>query len=378
MSPASWFTNALSILREGKSLVMATVVGPGKHPRFGDHAVLDPSNRSDATGTAFGVVDSEVWDKLIQALAQGHIAVLRSFDSSGLDSHAHPSRIDVFMTWCGPPPEAWIFGAGHIGQALAPLLAHLGWQVVVCDDRAEFLTSARFPEVRECRVDDFRISAAACAGRPDVWAVLVTRGHQHDEMILRALRHGSPRYVGMIGSRRRIDTVRKRLIAEGTDRGFLEKLHAPIGLPINADSPIEIAVAIAGEMIAVRRGAGPGPVVPGAIASGSADSQELLGLWEQTASRIESGSRAVLATIVSRRGSTPRGLGAKMAVFADGTSIGTIGGGCGEGIVLHAAKEMLLTGDASRLIEVDLSGDDAAETADVCGGQYSVFLTALA
>ena len=86
----------------------------------------------------------------------------------------------------------------------------------------------------------------------------------------------------------------------------------------------------------------------------------------------------MLATIVSRRGSTPRGLGAQMAVFADGTSQGTIGGGCGEGLVLHAAKEMILTGEASRVIELDLSGDDSAETADVCGGQYSVFLAVLA
>lgn len=282
------------------------------------------------------------------------------------------------MTWCGSPPEAWIFGAGHIGQALSPLLSRLGWRVVVCDDREEFLTAARFPEAHVRRLEDFRASASACAKQPDVWAVLVTRGHQHDEMILHALRPGTPRYVGMIGSRRRIEKVRKRLVAEGADPRFLKKIHAPIGLPIGADSPMEIAVAIAGEMIAIRRGVESSVAATGAMASGPADSHELVELWEHTANRLQSGSRAVLAAIVNRRGSAPRGLGAQMAVFADGSSMGTIGGGCGEGAVLHAAKEMLLTGEASRLVELDLSGDDSAETADVCGGQYSVFLTVLA
>jgi xanthine dehydrogenase accessory factor len=106
----------------------------------------------------------------------------------------------------------------------------------------------------------------------------------------------------------------------------------------------------------------------------SADTAGRLDLWRHVADALASGSPCILATIVERRGSTPRGLGAQMAVFGNGSAIGTIGGGCGEGTVLRTAREMFLGAGEPRLLSIDLTGDQASETTDVCGGRLSVFL----
>jgi xanthine dehydrogenase accessory factor len=249
--------------------------------------------------------------------------------------------------------------------------------VVVCDDRPEFVTIARFPDACERRTEEFAFSGRACASRPDVWAVLVTRGHLHDEQILRELRSGRPRYVGMIGSRRRVITVRKRLAADTASPHLLDVLHSPVGLPIGAESPMEIAVSIAAEMVFVRRGTAIRSLPPGTGSARPADASGQIELWEHVSKVLGAGRPAVLATVVSRRGSTPRGPGAQMAIYADGTTMGTIGGGCGEGTVLRAAKEMMAGQISHRRVDLDLAGDVEAETTDICGGHYSVFLELL-
>lgn len=180
----------------------------------------------------------------------------------------------------------------------------------------------------------------------------------------------------MIGSRRRVETVRKNLKESDAPESLLDVLHAPIGLPIGAETPAEIAVSIASEMVALRRGAGPrrDPDARRALPADTVGWQEI---WQTAAAALKSGQHVVLATIIGRRGSTPRSLGAQMAVFPDGRMTGTIGGGCGEGIVLDAARDLILRGGPPHTIEIDLTGDAASETSDICGGRYTVFIQRL-
>lgn len=148
-------------------------------------------------------------------------------------------------------PSIFIFGAGHVGQALALTSILLGYEVVVVDDRAEFASRIRLPDPRiKLVVDDFDKAIESLNIGARSAAVIVTRGHQFDEICLENLLRFHLSYLGMIGSRRRVISIFKRL----TQRGFadvdLSKVHAPIGLSIGARSPQEIAIAILAEIIA--------------------------------------------------------------------------------------------------------------------------------
>lgn len=386
MNRQFWLHTALELLESNRGFVLATLVGPPAHPLTGHHLVLEPGQTPLAGEMEFGLADPRVWADTVQSVFMQRSGRLQSFEFKSQESGASVTAGQVFLTYCSPPPEAWIFGAGHIACALSPLLNKLGWRVIVCDDRSEFASAERFPDAAEIRAEGFEVSARACAQRTEAWLVLVTRGHQHDQRILWEFRdqwnfgaRRPPPYIGMIGSKRRVGTVHRQLANQGFPSQFLEVLHAPIGLPIGADTPAEIAVSIASEMVAIRRGfhwdreAGGFRHEP-ERASDLADTAGRLDLWRGIAEAVSEGKATVLATIVERRGSTPRGLGAQMAVFGNGAALGTIGGGCGESTVLRTAREMLLGSAEPRLLRVDLTGDQSSEAADVCGGRYSVFL----
>lgn len=155
-------------------------------------------------------------------------------------------------------PRVVVCGAGHVGAALARLAHAVGYGVTVIDDRAEFVAPARFPEEGIERVAAVRgwaeaLKEAVGAGR-GVYVAVVTRGHNEDEECMRAVLAARPRYVGMIGSRRRTNIVLARLREAGFSEGELRRVRAPIGLDIGAVSPEEVALSILAEMVAERRG----------------------------------------------------------------------------------------------------------------------------
>jgi len=163
---------------------------------------------------------------------------------------------EVYVEVFGPPPELVIVGAGHIAVPLARLGALLGFRVVVLDDRPEFARRERFPEAAEVRRVDWRDPWEGLAVGARSYVVLVTRGHRYDYDALRTLLAcpDRPAYVGMIGSRRRVRATFAALLAEGVPATRLADVYAPIGLDIGAETPEEIAVAVAAELVRVRRG----------------------------------------------------------------------------------------------------------------------------
>lgn len=149
-------------------------------------------------------------------------------------------------------PVVFLFGGGHISLWLARLVSMVGFRLVVADDRPEYANPERFPEADEVWVRDFnRILDTVTLG-PEAYVVIVTRGHIFDKEVLgQALKH-QPAYLGMIGSRRKRAMIYQALEDEGVSRELLAKVRSPIGLDIGAQTPEEIAVAIAGELVAVR------------------------------------------------------------------------------------------------------------------------------
>ncbi len=168
--------------------------------------------------------------------------------------------IRVMLEGVRPEPQLIICGAGHIGQVLAPMARWLDFQVVVVDDRADYASRELFPdESIRLIVKPFAEALAALQITPSTSIVIVTRGHKYDEDCLRVLIHSPARYIGMIGSRRRVITVFRRLLEEGIPREAIERVHAPIGLDIGARTPAEIAVSILAEIVLTKYGGSGAP-----------------------------------------------------------------------------------------------------------------------
>lgn len=162
-------------------------------------------------------------------------------------------KMSVFLHRVEPGPTFWIFGAGHVGTALARMAALAGFAVTVVDARAEWADPARFPEdVRVIDAEPEDHLRAAPPGPAD-FVVVVTHDHALDEGLIRALAPHPLRYLGLIGSRGKWGRFRKRLDARGVPSEAVERVHCPVGLDIGAVTPEEIAVSVVGEMIAVRR-----------------------------------------------------------------------------------------------------------------------------
>jgi xanthine dehydrogenase accessory factor len=150
--------------------------------------------------------------------------------------------------------RAVVFGGGHISQPLVQLLLLLEFEVTVVDDRPEFANKARFPGAHQVICDNFHKVLKELTIYPDTAIIIVTRGHRYDMDCLRAVMHYKTRYLGMIGSRRRIREIVNVMREEGAPEDLEERLRAPIGLDIKAETPAEIAVSIVAEVITVFRG----------------------------------------------------------------------------------------------------------------------------
>lgn len=173
-----------------------------------------------------------------------------------VEVEADGARVTLYLEPHAPPAELVIVGAGHVARPLCEVGALLGFRVTVLDDRPEFATRERFPLAAEVRPADFADPFRGIRITPRTFLVLVTRGHKYDFEALRGILLGPalPAYVGMIGSRRRTRAALEALAAEGITADRLRAVHAPIGLDVGAETPEEIAVSIAAELVMIRRG----------------------------------------------------------------------------------------------------------------------------
>ena len=160
----------------------------------------------------------------------------------------------TFRQDLGPPPTLLIIGAGHVGQALAKLAVDLDFRVDVIDDRADHLSAERFPTIRHRIVGDIDQQIAGYPLDGDTFVAVITRGHRHDASALNAVVRRPHRYVGLIGSRRKIKAIFDELHTAGVPVEQLSRVHGPIGLDLAAQTVPEIALSIAAELVAVRRG----------------------------------------------------------------------------------------------------------------------------
>ena len=259
----------------------------------------------------------------------------------------------IFQERISRPAKLVICGAGHVSMPIIRMGKMLGFHVTVVEDRPKFADDARRAEADQVYCEPFEDGLAKIKGDTDTWFVIVTRGHRYDTDCLRTIL-GKPRaYVGMMGSKRRTEIVKDQLEAEGVERDVLEAVHTPIGLKIAAETPEEIAVSIMAEIIQIKN----------SRAKSGGYSSELL---EEILKEDECGK--VLATIISRKGSAPRGVGTKMLVCGDGRIIDTIGGGCVESEIIQKALLMIRTEqEGFQVCKVDMTAEAAVKAAEEIG-----------
>ncbi|HWR39986.1 MAG TPA: XdhC family protein [Patescibacteria group bacterium] len=162
-------------------------------------------------------------------------------------------RYRVFWDRVMAKRRAVVLGGGHISLSLVQMLTLLDFDVTVVDDRPEFANRQRFSGAAQVICNSFSRALQEVEIDSGTAVVIVTRGHRHDLECLRAVIDRPAGYLGMIGSRKRVREMLDLLREEGLPKGFEERFHSPIGLRIRAETPAEIAVSIAAEVVAVFR-----------------------------------------------------------------------------------------------------------------------------
>lgn len=312
----------------------------------------------------------DLWtETVLSGSHMGEKYLIRSEDcSSPLGKTAEEGEISpgeedsaaVFRERIGRPPRLIICGGGHVSVAVIRIGKMLGFSVTVLEDRPKFADHARMAGADTVLCRPFEEGLEEIPGDSDSWFVIVTRGHRYDTVCLEKILAKKYAYVGMMGSRRRVAIVKDQLAEKGISREILDEVHTPIGLKIGAETPEEIAVSVMAEIIQVKKERGKCGGYP----------EELL-----SALLAEDNRHKVLATIISRKGSAPRGTGTKMLIFEDGTTVDTIGGGCVESGIIQKALLMMRTGEKKfRICREDLTMEAAEDEGMVCGGVVEVML----
>jgi xanthine dehydrogenase accessory factor len=195
--------------------------------------------------------------RVIQAIVEESGARLSAEKSQlvSLNIPGASGKLEVFFEVMPTPLKLIVVGAGHIAVPLVKIAKVVDFHVTVIDDRLLYANRERFPDADEVLVGDMAQMLKEMTITPSCYIVLITRGHAYDEPCLRVVLPSQAKYIGMIGSRRRIKACFQRFRDEDKiSEELIEKVYAPIGLDIATETPAEIALSILGEVIKVRRG----------------------------------------------------------------------------------------------------------------------------
>jgi xanthine dehydrogenase accessory factor len=250
----SLFNKILATIKDNSACALATVVASrGSAPRkigakmivFGD-------------GSIQGTIGGGGLEKLVIVDAQKALRQKSSFlkeypldKKSGLQICG--GKVSIFIETLAPKKRLVIAGAGHIGLALSFLAKLLGFDVVIVDNRRAFANKERFPHADKVICDGYAKAFKRIPADENTYIVIVTHGHAFDTECLEAALHTRAGYIGMIGSTIKIKHVYGVLMKKGIKKSALKKVHAPIGLEIGAETPEEIAIAIAAQLVETLR-----------------------------------------------------------------------------------------------------------------------------
>src|SRR5579864_4692260 len=251
------YEQIVQLRREGRRGAVATIVNVrGSIPSFKTAKMLVRDDGSIVGTIGGGCVEADVWQAAREVMASEKPRTL-TFDlnqdpkyDTGL---VCGGTLEIFIEPVLPSPLLYIFGAGHVSLELYKAADSAGFEVIVADDRDLYANAERFPAARQVLAEDVDATLARLSPTESSHTVIATRGHRDDMRVLRWAVQTPARYIGMIGSRRKIITVFRELTREGLDPKLFDRVHSPVGLDIGAITPEEIAVSIVAELIGLRR-----------------------------------------------------------------------------------------------------------------------------
>ena len=243
----------LAVHESGEPAALATVVRTaGSTPQVAGARLLLCADDSTLGTVGGGAIEQAVVEAL-RACRAGAPAQLVVHELGYDLGMCCGGRMEVFVEPILAAPRLWLYGAGHVARAVAPLAHSLGFEVTVVDEREELNSEARFANAERLLLDPVsQLKRASLCARD--WVLIATHDHALDEQVLELALQQAARYVGLVGSRRKVFRLLERIVRR---RGALslDRLYAPVGLALEAVEPEEIAVSIVAELVALRRGA---------------------------------------------------------------------------------------------------------------------------
>ena len=255
------FEEIVKMRREGRRGALATIVHTnGSIPSYESSRMLVREDGSIAGTIGGGCVEADVW-AAAKDVIESEMPRKMTFNLN--NEAAYDSglicggTLEIFVEPILPQPKLYLFGGGHVSTALARVAHLAGFAIGVIDDRASFANTERFPMAAEV-FTSYEDAFEKLKPNPMTYLAIITRGHKDDMRVLEWAVGTDARYIGMIGSKRKVISVYKALEKNGIAIERFERVHAPVGLEIGALTPEEIAVSVTAELIAIRRNATPG------------------------------------------------------------------------------------------------------------------------
>lgn len=256
MSSIDIFQELANLLNRGEAAAIAVIIRmEGSTPRKTGARMLVRGDGTTLGTIGGGRPEAETIQTALQCLKTRSIQIL-SFDLNTLKDPDMDLRcggsVMILVEPIFPPDKCIIFGGGHVGFAIYSILSMVDFNVTMVDDRKMYASKKRFPNAKKIICAPYKNACEKLSPDKNTYIVICTRAHGHDEDCLRWALKGSAEYIGMLGSRKKVEYFRKKLRGEGIKPNMLRRLHAPIGLDIGAVTPEEIAVSVAAEMIQIR------------------------------------------------------------------------------------------------------------------------------
>jgi xanthine dehydrogenase accessory factor len=255
--PEDIYQRIVDVRREGRRAALATIIARrGSTPRRDPAKMLVYEDGAQIGSIGGGCVEADVCREALTVM-RSEKAKLLSFDLT--DDDAEESGLlcggvmEVYVEPILPDPTLFVFGGGHVGQCAAEIAGSVGFRIAVVDDRIKFANTDRFPGADGVYAGPWEEVFPTLPVNDSSFILIATRGHRYDLACLRFAVQSPARYIGLLGSRRKTKLLFEALTKEGIDPARLERVYAPVGLEIGSETPEEIAISIAAELVAVRK-----------------------------------------------------------------------------------------------------------------------------
>jgi xanthine dehydrogenase accessory factor len=243
--------------QEGRSSALATIINTqGSIPSFASAKMLVRDDGSICGTIGGGGGEYEVIQAAREVIAEEKPRTIH-FDLNkrpGVDAGmVCGGSLEIYVEPIVVAPRLYIFGAGHVGLSTYRVAHAAGFEVTIIDERDAFANRERYPDARDIVVEPLDAAMAGLAPTPGSYILIFTPSHQTDMQVLRWAVGTPARYIGMMGSKRKVTGIFHELQKEGVPAERFQAVHAPVGLDIGAQPPEEIAISVVAELIAIRR-----------------------------------------------------------------------------------------------------------------------------